>query len=764
MSGSILGNNVKRVEDPRFLTGEGRFVDDIAQPDALHLALVRSTVAHGTIESIDTDLASSMPGVVAVHTADSLDLKPIRGVGPAPVEAGRPPLARDRVRFVGDVVAVVAAETAEQARDAADMVWADIDPLPVVADVETSVSDDAPVVHHALGSNVVETFEKSSGGDPMDGAEVVVHARFTNQRMAAIPLEGTSALAVPDGDAVRVYTGSQLIHGHARSLAASTGLDGDLVHVISPDTGGGFGPKFQVYVGQVLCVALAHQLGRPVKWIEPRSDNMVDMCHGRGQIQNITLAATRDGMLTGLSIEVIGDAGAYPTFGARIPHFTMIMATGPYLIPNVAFNGQSVITNTTPTHAYRGAGRPEATAMLERAIDMMADQLEMDPVAIRRKNLIPSDAFPHDTAMDLKYDVGEYELALDRALELAGYEDLRVEQQARRERGDLRQLGIGVCTYVEITDLGASEWSSVEVEPGGGFVARVGTAGTGQGHETAFAQIVGEVFHIPHQQVRVIMGDTTQIPKGGGTGGSRSLQVGGSAVLTASEGLAEKARHIVALLKEASPEDIVITSRGTIGVAGVPDSEIGWGELVELVTSPTTTLPEDLDSLRHEEEFGQENSTFPFGTHISVVEVDTSTGDTRVLRHIAVDDCGKILNRVLVDGQVHGGAAQGLGQALIEHVQYDEDANPLTANLVTYLIPSATMVPTFEVDHTETPTPRNPLGAKGIGESATIGSTPAIQNAVIDAVRHLGVQHIDMPATPSRVWEAIRAVGEASIS
>ena len=764
MSGSILGNNVKRVEDPRFLTGEGRFVDDLAQPDALHLALVRSTIAHGTIDSIDTDVANAMPGVIAVHTADSLDLKPIRAIGGAPVETGRPPLARQRVRFVGDVVAVVVAESAEQARDAADMVWADIDMLPVVADVEAAVSDGAPVIHEALGSNVVETFEKSFGDDPMAGAEVVVQARFKNQRMAAVPLEGTSALAIPDGDGVRVYTGSQLIHGHAKSLAAATGLDANLLHLISPDTGGGFGPKFQVYVGQILCVALARQLGRPVKWIEPRSDNMVDMCHGRAQVQDITLASTREGILTGLSIDVIGDAGAYPTFGARIPYFTMVMATGPYLIPNVAFNGRSVITNTTPTHAYRGAGRPEATAMLERAIDMLANELEMDPVTLRRKNLIAPSAFPHDTAMGLSYDVGEYELALDRALELAGYDDLRAEQRTKRERGDQRQIGIGVSTYVEITDLGSSEWSSVEIEPGGGFAVRVGTGGTGQGHETAFAQIVGEVFQIPHQRVRVIMGDTAEIPKGGGTGGSRSLQVGGSAVLNASEGLADKAKRIVAFLKEASPEDIVITSRGTIGVAGVPDSEISWDELVELVASATQNLPEDLDSLRHEEEFGQKNSTFPFGTHISVVEVDTSTGDTRVLRHIAVDDCGKILNRVLVDGQVHGGAAQGLGQALIEHVQYDEDANPLTANLVTYLIPSATMVPTFEVDHTETPTPRNPLGAKGIGESGTVGSTPAIQNAVIDAVRHLGVRHIDMPATPSHVWEAIQAAGEASNS
>ena len=357
----------------------------------------------------------------------------------------------------------------------------------------------------------------------------------------------------------------------------------------------------------------------------------------------------------------------------------------------------------------------------------------------------------------MKYDVGEYELALDRALDMAGYDDLRRDQAARRDRGDLRQLGIGVSSYVEVTDFGLSEWSSVEIEPDGGFVVRIGTGGTGQGHETAFAQIVAEVFGISYEQVQVIHGDTAQIPKGGGTGGSRSLQVGGSAVLTSSEGLLDKAKRIVASIKEANPDDIVVTSRGTLGVAGVPDSEISWSELAQLVADPTIALPEELQVLRHEEEFGQLDSTFPFGTHISVVEVDTSTGDVTVLRHIAVDDCGKILNRVLVDGQVHGGATQGLGQALIEKVQYDEDANPLTTNLVTYLIPSATMVPTFELDHTQTPTPRNPLGAKGIGESGTIGSTAAIHNAVIDAIRHLGVDHLDMPCTPSRIWEAMES-------
>ena len=358
MSGSILGNNVKRLEDPRFITGQARFVDDIEQADTLHLALVRSAVAHGTIESIDIEMASDMPGVVVIHTADTLQLNPLRGGGGAPKEAARPPLARDRVRFVGDVVAVVVAETAQQARDAADVVWADIDILPVNADIEAALGNDAHLIHEDLGSNLAGTFTHSFGGDPLEDAEVVVRACFENQRMAAVPLEGTAALAVPNGEGVRIYTGSQLIHGHVKGLASSTGLDAELIHAITPDTGGGFGPKFQVYIGQILCVALARQLDRAVKWIEPRSENMVDMCHGRAQIQHVTLGATRDGAFTGISIEVLADAGAYPTSGFRIPSFTMMMATGPYVIPRVTFIGRSVVTNTTPTHAYRGRAVP----------------------------------------------------------------------------------------------------------------------------------------------------------------------------------------------------------------------------------------------------------------------------------------------------------------------------------------------------------------------------------------------------------------------
>ncbi len=755
MAGSILGNTVKRVEDPRFIRGEGRFVDDLDVEGVAHLVLVRSPVPHGVIESIDIELAESHPGVIGVFTADTLPLQPIRGGGGAPVELARPPLATDRVRFVGDVVAAVVAESAQQARDAADLVWPEIDLLPATA--RSGGASEGPLVHDSLDGNVVATFATDHGAPPLDGADVVVTATFENQRLAAIPLEGSGALARPDGDGVVIHTGSQLVHSHARTLASALGLEVDQVHAITPDTGGGFGPKFQVYVGQVLCAALARHLDRPVKWVETRSENLLDMCHGRDQVQRVSLAATSDGIVTGVDLDVTVDAGAYPTFGHRMPHFTMIMATGPYAIPNVRFRGRSVATHTTPTHAYRGAGRPEATAILERSFDMLAARLGIDPAELRRRNFLAPESFPLETPTGMKYDVGEYAKALDRALDMAGYEDLRAEQARRREAGETRVLGIGVASYVEVTDFGAKEWSSVELEADGTFVVRVGTGGTGQGHETAFAQIAGEVFGVPIEQVRVVHGDTAQIPRGGGTGGSRSLQVGGSAVFGASEGLADKARRLVAHLREASVDDVIITDRGTIGVIGVPDTELTWAELAAVAAQPGMDVPEDLSALVHEEEFGQENSTFPFGSHVSVVEVDLETGDTTIVRHIAVDDCGKILNRLLVDGQVHGGVAQGMGQALMEKVQYDDDANPLTTNLTTYLIPSATKLPTLEVDHTETPTPRNPLGAKGIGESGTIGSTAAVHNAVIDAVAHLGVEHIDMPVTPARIWEALHA-------
>lgn len=758
MAGSILGNVVKRVEDPRFITGAGRYLDDITADGMVHLALVRSTVPHGRIESVDTDDALTMPGVIGIYTAADLGLAPLRGTGGAPRETARPPLADGVVRFAGDVVAAVVAVTAEQARDAADLVWVDIDPLPAVATPAAAMAEGAPVIHEAFGTNVAKIFEAHEGApDPMEGADVVVELEIMNQRLAAIPLEGSGAVAIPEGDGVSIWLGSQSIYGHVNGIASSLQIERSQVHARTPDMGGGFGPKFAVYAGHIVAAKLAMVLQRPIKWVEGRGENLLDMCHGRDQHQRIRLGARSDGTLVGIEADIDANCGAYPVFGFYLPFFTMMMATGPYVIPNVRFTARSVITNTNSIHAYRGAGRPEATSMLERGLDLLAAELGIDPLDLRRQNFIPPEAFPLESPTGAKYDVGEHAKALDRAAELAGYDDLRREQAARRTRGDRRQLGIGIGSYVEVTALAESEWSSVSIEQDGTFTVRVGTSGTGQGHETAFAQIVAAHFKVPLERVRLIQSDSHEIPKASGTGGSRSLQIGGSVVLGASEGLLDKAKRVVAHFKEASVDDVVVFDGGTIGIAGVPDSGISWAELASAVASPTVDLPEELTDLSYEDEFDQANPTFPFGTHISVVEVDTESGEVAVLRHIAVDDCGRIFNRLLVDGQVHGGVAQGLGQGLIEHFQYDADANPLTGNLLSYLIPTAPMLPAIELDHTETPTPRNPLGAKGIGESGTIGSGAAIHNAVIDAVAHLGVTHIDMPTTPARVWEAIRS-------
>lgn len=759
MAGSILGNVVKRVEDPRFIKGEGRYLDDIDTDGVVHMAMVRSTVPHGRIVGVDRAEAGDMPGVLGIYTAADLALAPMRGGGGAPKEAARPPLARNTVRFVGDVVAVVVAASARQAGDAADKVWVDIDPLEAVATPAAALADGAPVVHKTLGSNLAASHETHVGDDdPMQTADVVVEVKMRNQRLSAVPLEGSGALAIPseDGEGVSIWLGSQSIYGHVIGIAAALQIDKSLVHARTPDMGGAFGPKFGVYVGQVLAAKLAIELQRPVKWVETRAENLIDMCHGRDQIQRIRLGAKSDGTLVGLETSIEANVGAYPTFGVLLPSFTMMMATGPYVIANVSFVARSVITNTTPVHAYRGAGRPEATSMLERSLDALAAKLEMDPLELRRKNFISPAAFPVESPTGAKYDIAEHAKALELAAEVAGYHELRTDQAARRQNGARRQLGIGVASYVEVTAIANSEWGSVTIEDDGTFVLRIGTSGSGQGHETAFAQIVAAHFKVPLTSVKLIQSDNREIPRASGTGGSRSLQIGGSVVLGASLGLLDKAQRLVAHLREANVEDIVVFEGGTIGIVGVPDSAMSWAELASAVSSPTIDLPEGLEELSYEDAFEQPDPSFPFGTHISVVEVDTESGEVKVLRHIAVDDCGRIFNRLLVDGQVHGGVAQGLGQVLTEHFQYDDDANPLSGNLLSYLIPTASMLPSIEIDHTQTPTPLNPLGAKGIGESGTIGSGAALHNAVIDAVAHLGVKHIDMPTTPAAVWQAIQ--------
>lgn len=760
MGRSILGAAVRRVEDPRFITGTGTFLGDMHVEGALWMVPVRSIVPHGEVIEIDTEAARDVPGVVQVYLADDLDmaLMPVGAPGLEEVTR-RPAIASERVRFAGDIVAVVVADSERTAKDAADLVWADIEPLPTVATPKDGTARDAPLLFPELGTNVIYD-RGESVDDVLDGADIILEFSVVNQRVAAVPLETSGALAIPrDDGGLDIWLGAQSARAHQRGLAKVLGLDPSMIHVRVPDVGGGFGAKIALYPEQAICGAVARALDRPVRWQETRAENMLAMCHGRAQTTEVRAGATRDGSITGLSLHVTQDAGAYPQFGAYLPVFTKRMAVGPYVIPRVEFRWKSVVTNTTPVHAYRGAGRPEATMALERAIDQIAAELEMDPADVRRRNFIPADAFPYVTVLGERYDSGDYDATLDLALDSGRYTQWRAEQEQRRRTRDRVQLGIGISSYVEITaGAGREDWGAVEVKPDGS--ATVYSAGVSQGHshETTFPQIVSELLKIPADMISFVQGDTDTIAHGGGTMASRSLQIAGSAIHGAGERVLHKARTVFAFHAEAPIDDVIQFDNGRIGVVGDPASAMTLGE-VAVVASEPSNLPGDMEpGLREEQMWTQEEATFPFGTHLSIVEVDTETGEVRVLEHIACDDAGILLNRTVVDGQVHGGVAQGIGQALFEQVLYD-DAYPLTGNLASYPIATALSIPSIEVDHTETPTPQNPLGAKGIGEAGTIGSTPAIVNAVIDALAPFGVRHLDMPLTAVKIWAAMQVIG-----
>ncbi len=759
-SGSILGNAVPRREDPGILRGLTRYFDDLRLPGMLHLAFVRSTIAHARITEVDTSATRTMPGVVGAYAASDLGMSPVQGFVMLPPTFNRAPVASEVVRFVGDIVAVVVAETRAQAVDGAEAVVVEYDPLPTVVDPEAALGEDAPILFPDHGSNVAIEFNFGEDPNLLDDADVVVSGRFVNQRLAAVPMEPNGVVVDPrpaDGFELTVYAPTQGPHGLRDPIAANLQMDPDRLRLVAPAVGGGFGAKMGLYIEYVIAAVIARKLGRPVKWAETRSENMLAMTHGRAQVQYIDLGLKRDGTFTAVKGRIVCDAGAYPGVGAFLPFLTRMMGQGVYRIPKVEVNSISAATNTTPTGAYRGAGRPEATAFLERIIDMAADELDIDPVEIRKRNFLQPEEFPLSTVTGANYDVGEYAKALDEAVRVAGYDELRAEQRARRERGDVKQLGIGVSVYVEVTAGGQfQEFGSVEVNTDGTVTATVGTSSHGQGHETSFSMIVAELLGVPMDSVRIIQSDTALVPRGQGTGGSRSLQTAGSALYKASEGVLEKAKQLAAHLLEANADDIVLTD-GRLGVAGVPASALTWAELAT-AASDRSRLPAGMDpGLAVALDFNQGDATYPFGAHIAVVEVDTDTGRVELVRHIAVDDCGRVLNPLITGGQQHGGVAQGAAQALFEGVVFDEDGNPLTGNLMDYAVPSAAELPSFDASHTETPTPLNPLGAKGIGEAATIGSTPAVQNAVIDALSHLGIRHLDMPLTPERVWRAIEA-------
>ena len=766
-SGSILGNPVQRVEDPRILSGAAKYFDDLDPEGCAHIVFVRSTVAHARITGIDTSEAEGMPGVVAVHTKDTLELADVQGFVMLDAAFNRPPLANGVVRFVGDIVAAVVADTRAQAVDAAEMVIVDYDPLPVVIDPEAALEEGAPLLYPDHGSNeALDLAVMGATEDPtiLDGAEVVVHGRFVNQRVAAVPMEPNGILVEPTDDGgLVINVPTQAPFGVRDALAPAVGLDPDKIRVIAPAVGGGFGAKTGAYCEHVITTAIALRLHRPLKWTETRSENMVSMNHGRGQVQHVDMALTRAGKIQAVRAKIICDGGAYPAIGAFLPFLTRMMGQGVYEIPKVEVTARTAVTNTTSTGAYRGAGRPEAAAFLERIVDMAAVELGIDPVELRKKNFLAPDQFPLTTKTGANYDVGEYAKALDEACRVAGYDELRAEQATRRQNGDVKQLGIGIGVYVEVTAGGLfQEFGSVEVQHDGKVRATVGTSAHGQGHETAFAMIVADLLGVPMEDVTIVQSDTELVPRGTGTMGSRSLQTAGSALYRASEEVIAKAKQLAAHLLEANVDDVVLHDGGKVGVAGVPATALTWAELADAASDPGRRPSDWEGTLGSELDFNQGEATYPFGAHVAVVEVDTDTGAVELVRHIAVDDCGRILNPLLVTGQQHGGIAQGVAQALYEGVVYDDDGNPLTANLMDYAMPSAAEFPSWEASNTETPTPLNPLGAKGIGESGTIGSTPAVQNAVVDALSHLGIRHLDMPLTAERVWRAIRDASSTS--
>ncbi len=769
MAGSILGTRVLRTEDPELLTEGGTYVSDLPLDNPLHLVFVRSEMAHARITGIDVSGAVDSPGVVAVWTAAELDVAPHHGMIKVHDDFARAPLATERVRFVGDAIVAVFAETATQARDAAELVLVDYDPLPAVISPEDALADGAPLIFEAHGSNIAISSTDPHRPEIFGEADIVVRGRYVNQRIAVAPLEPhAAAAALADDGRLTMYPSTQMPHLVQMQVAGALGLKRRQVHVITPHVGGGFGGKAGIYPEQTVVAKAAMTLGRPVLWTATRSEDMMTLSHSRAQIQYVELGCKRDGTFTGLRVRLVGDAGAYPGIGAFLPSGTRRMSNGTYRFPAIQFDVAVAVTNTTPTGAYRGAGRPEATALLERAVDHAALELGIDPIELRRRNLLTDDVFPFTTLTGVTYDSGRYSFPLDEAARYAGYEELRAEQTARRKAGDRMLLGIGVSAYVEITaGGGAKEYGAVSVHEDGSATVMAGTSAHGQGHQTAFAMILSSRTGIPVERIRLVQSDTDLVRSGGGTGGSRSLQLGGSAVLQATEVMVDKARHLAAHVLEANVDDIVVdTVAGTIGVVGVPASALDWAALATAAATAPEGVIDTADGtlgLAAQLDFDQGEATFPFGAHIAVVEVDSETGKVTLLRHVAVDDCGTVLNPLLVEGQQHGGVAAGISQALYEQVAFDEIGNPITGNFADYAIPSAAEFPFFEVHSTETPTPLNPLGAKGIGEASTIGSTPAVQNAVIDALAHLGVRHLDLPCTSQSVWQAIVDAGRGTL-
>jgi aerobic carbon-monoxide dehydrogenase large subunit len=759
-----IGARVKRKEDPRLITGSSTYVDDLRPPRTAHMAILRSVYAHARIERVDVAAALAHPGVIAAYSGEQFRAL----CGPLPGREGETipgmsgftpptiwPMAAERVRFVGEPVAVVVAADRYIARDALDLIDVTYVPLPAVADTDAALAPGAPQLYDEAPGNVAFTWRHAQGdaAAAFAAADVVVEQRMVNQRIAAVPMEPRAILAQPDplNGGLIVTTSTQNPHGVRKQLAQLIGLPETLIRVIAPEVGGGFGVKSGVYPEDAIIATLALHLRRPVKWIESRAESLSTTQHGRGQVADVAIAARADGEITAVRLRVVADLGGFPR-GLFVPILTGRMMNGVYRYDTVDLEITGVYTNTMATGAYRGAGRPEAAYYVERIVDLLARELDMTPIEIRRRNFIPPDAFPYRTATGLTYDSGDYEKALTRVLEFAGYDALRAEQARLRAAG--RYLGIGLVTATEISGGGPFESADVRVEPSGAVTVSTGISPHGQGEETTFAQIVADELGVAMSDIIIVHGDTARTPPGIGTFGSRGLVVGGSALVRALEPIKEKARRIAAHLLEAAPEDIELRD-GRFGVTGTADRSVTLKEIAAAAYGQR--LPPDITSgLESVEFFRPEMSAFPFSADICVVEVDAETGIVTLRDYFAVDDCGRVISPLLVDGQLHGGLAQGIAQALWEEVVYDASGQLVSGSLMDYAVPTARAFPQFATAQTETLTQFNPLGAKGVGELATVSAPPAVVNAVLDALAPFGVRHLDMPLHAERIWQAIQ--------
>ena len=766
----LIGARIKRREDPRLIQGLSHYVDDIKLVNTLHCTFLRSDYAHADIKSINTEAAENLSGVVKVITGADIQGK----VGSIPCAAeieglkvpDHPALAVDRVRFVGEPIAAVVATDPYIARDALDLIEVEYDELPVVVDLDKAIESDSTVIYDEFDDNIAFTMPLDAGDVDAAFAEAdhVVSQRFVNQRLIPNSIEPRGVLAeyLPGEGTLTVWSSTQVPHHLKTILSLLLDFPEQLVRVIAPEVGGGFGSKLNVYPEEAVVAYLATQLRKPVKWIEKRSEGFTTTIHGRDQVDYVDMAVKNDGTITAIRAKLLANMGAYhQLLTPIIPVLTYLMMSGAYKIPNIKLELIGVFTNKMATDAYRGAGRPEATHIIERMVDLAARKLGMDPKEIRFKNFPQPDEFPLEMATGVAYDSGNYQMSFNKALDAVDYASLRTRQAELRGQG--RYMGIGIATYAEICGMGPSvgvagggwESGTVRIERTGKVTVLTGVSPHGQGQETSFAQIVADEYGISIDDIVVIHGDTGRQPQGIGTFGSRATAVGGAALIIATKQVKEKMAQIAAHMLEANVDDLVFED-GNIFVQGSPGSAVTFADVAS-TAHVAVNLPPDVEpGLEATHFFEPSNFTYPFGAHISIVEVDPETGEIDLQRYVAIDDCGNIINPMLVDGQVHGGIAQGLGQAMYEGAVYDENGQLLTGSFMDYAIPKATQVPRFETEHTTTPSPVNPLGVKGVGEAGTIASSPCLVNAVVDALSPFGITDIDMPMTPNRVWQAIQ--------